>query len=194
MQLNTILKILKENNLSVFTSLDLQRFLSISEIAAQKIVERYTKKKIFICLKKRYYILKDRVPPTFFIANSIYRPSYISFESALSYYGVIPESIYSIISATPKITRTFKTLGRNFAYIKIKRQAFVGYHKKEINGEGVLIAEPEKALADYFYLASLGKKRVSERLNLKNISQKKVFNYIDYFERKTLKKFLSKYL
>lgn len=194
MKLTTIQQTLKEKEILIFTPLDLQRFLKISKTAAQKLVERYTKKGIFIRLRKGYYAMEDRIPHSFFIANCIYKPSYISFESALSYYGMIPESIYSVISATSKATRNFKVMKKDFHYIKIKKEAYTGYRKKEVNKERVLIAEPEKALADYFYLASLGKKRVSERLTTKGISQEKLFDYLKLFKRKNLKEFSLQYL
>ncbi|MFA5142987.1 MAG: hypothetical protein WC522_02300 [Candidatus Omnitrophota bacterium] len=43
----------------------------------------------------------------FEIANRIYAPSYVYFEMALAYYGLIPESVYGITSAS---TRKFKAM------------------------------------------------------------------------------------
>lgn len=194
MNLTTIQEILQKNQLLIFTPLDLERFLGTSETAAQKILERYTKKGVFVRLRKGYYALRSNLPSSFYLANVIYKPSYISFESALSYYGIIPESIFPITSANPKSTKTFNVLGKNFEYLKIKKQAFTGYYKREIDGESILIGEPEKALADYFYFVSLGKKEASERLNLKNISKRKLFSYLDLFERKKLKEVSKCYL
>ena len=61
---------------------------------------------------KGYYIfsgmvLKESV--LFEIANRIYNPSYISFEMALAYYGLIPESVYGITSASTRKTSHFRT-------------------------------------------------------------------------------------
>jgi predicted transcriptional regulator of viral defense system len=46
----------------------------------------------------------------FEIANRIYAPSYVSFEMALSYYGLIPESVFAITSASTRKTSRFSVL------------------------------------------------------------------------------------
>lgn len=194
MKVEKIKKTIKENNLNIFTALDLERFLDISKVAAQKIAERYTKKEIFIRLKQGVYSLAENIPHSFVIANYIYKPSYISFESALSFYGMIPESFYTITSASSKDTKEFEAIGKSFKYMKIKEGSFVGYCKKEIDGEKVIIAEPEKALADYLYFVSLGKKELNSRLKVGNISQKKFSSYIEVFNRKNLKKISQEFL
>ena len=38
--------------------------------------------------------------PGYLLAGSIYGPSYISFEYALGYYGMIPEAVYTVTCAT----------------------------------------------------------------------------------------------
>ena len=43
------------------------------------------------------------------IANNLYGPSYISFDYALYYYGLIPESVYELTSATISRSKNFKT-------------------------------------------------------------------------------------
>lgn len=192
MKLSTIQKIFKENNITVFTGLDLERFLELSKTAAQKILERYTKKGIFVRLRKGYYVLETNIPHTFYIANYIYQPSYISLESALSYYQMIPESIYSVTSVTPRATQSFKVLNKEFSYTKIKSRAFTGYHKQQINGQKVLIAEPEKAVADYVYLTLLGKKEIPERFDSSGVSHKKLGNYIKLFERESMEELIEK--
>ena len=71
---------------------------------------------------KGYYIFSDfELNESFLyaIANKIFKPSYVSFESALSFYRLIPESIYSITSANPRNTYKFKTSFGDFIYRKI---------------------------------------------------------------------------
>ena len=84
------------------------------------------------------------------IANHLYGPSYISFESALSYYNLIPERVHSVRSMTIKRARKFLTPLGNFEYITSKKEYFeIGIHQ-EIKGTqfAYLIASPEKALCD----------------------------------------------
>ena len=63
----------------------------------------------------------------FEIANRIYTPSYISLEMALSYYHLIPESVYGITSVSTRRTYKFKTSIAEFNYRTINPQLFFGY-------------------------------------------------------------------
>lgn len=70
------------------------------------------------------------MPDEYLLANILYQPSYISLEFALSYYSLIPESVYLITSVTTKPTREFAVGKLFFSYQTIKKQAFVGYVPK----------------------------------------------------------------
>lgn len=98
----------------------------------------------------------------FKIANTIYHPSYISLESAFSYYGIIPEQVFSITSVSTKKTNTFTTDIWTFTYKKIKNELFFWYEVLNINENKILIASLEKSLLDYFYLQD----NVSDRVDL----------------------------
>lgn len=104
-----------------------------------------------ISLKKGYYIFNQEIKPErFSIANALYGPSYISMESAFSFYGMIPEQVFSISSATLKATKIFENKIGRFEYINLSPS----YYALEIQflklreGQFCLIATPEKALCD----------------------------------------------
>jgi predicted transcriptional regulator of viral defense system len=102
-----------------------------------------------------YYIFTDVELDEFALftlANKIYDPSYVSFESALSYYHLIPESVYGITSASTLVTRAFKTSLANFKYHSLKPGLFFGYELINHNGKFGKIACREKAILDYFYI------------------------------------------
>jgi len=106
-----------------------------------------------IRLKKGLYVVNptvSRIPlSTELIANHLYAPSYVSMQTALRYYGLIPEAVYTTQSMTIKHTRSFDTpLGR-FEYQMITREAFtVGITYINKQNYSFLIATPEKALCD----------------------------------------------
>ena len=88
----------------------------------------------------------------FMLANRIYEPSYISRESALAYYLVIPESVLGVTSVSSRKTKQFDSnLGR-FSYRSIKPTLMFGYRiveqEKKIKYK---IARQEKAILDYLY-------------------------------------------
>lgn len=156
---------------------------------------------------KGYYIFSDvdlnqRV--LFLIANKIYRPSYVSFESALAFYQFIPESIYAITSANTRNTYTFKSPYGEFIYRKIKPKLMFGYITVNINDCLFNIAEPEKAILDYFYIKPDLKQdddfeelRIETDIFFKKIRIKKLYRYIDLCKSNILErriKRLIKYL
>jgi predicted transcriptional regulator of viral defense system len=87
-----------------------------------------------------------------FIANRIYSPSYISLKSALRWYNFIPEGVFQQFSITTRKTKDFETSIGDFRYKNVDTKLFFGYYPMKPERGGFLIAEPEKALLDSFYL------------------------------------------
>ena len=84
------------------------------------------------------------------IANHIYGPSYVSIESALSYYGLIPERVYTTRSITTNRSKKFENSVGYFEYVTVNDDYYSIGIKQEIveNNYTFLIATPEKALCD----------------------------------------------
>ncbi|MDP3915139.1 MAG: hypothetical protein Q8R96_15535 [Bacteroidota bacterium] len=84
------------------------------------------------------------------VANHLYGPSYVSFESALSYYKLIPERVHTTRSMTIKRARIFNTPLGNFDYITSSKDYYeIGICQEIINDRySYLIASPEKAICD----------------------------------------------
>ena len=140
-------------------------------------LSRWKKQGWITTLRKGLYELtypERRGLPDFFIANKMYDPSYISLETALSYYSLIPEVSMGVVSVTSKITRRFRNSHGLFIYRSVRPEAFRGYVIEKHNGFDVLIAEPEKALADYLYFKTWRKgtfDKEAERLDLKRVAR-----------------------
>lgn len=177
---------LLERQLRLFTGVEFVRLFPGSQNKAKYFLERQTKLGLFVRLKKGLYMLKTDPAGETEIANRLYQPSYISFEYALAEYNILPEMPYTVTSSTTKPTRTFTFDHKNFSYLSIKKTAFTGYFPMKKEGQTVLLAYPEKALADYLYFVILGKKPMNERLNLLKINRKKLLTYCRLFERKKL--------
>ena len=115
---------------------------------------------------------------------------------ALSYYGLIPESVYGITSISTRKTSTFKTPIGYFSYRTLNPGLFFGYELKEYQPKKYFkIASPEKSLLDYFYMNSHLKDiagyeslRVNKDMFFKRVKQKKLTAHLKKFKQKTLKK------
>ncbi len=83
------------------------------------------------------------------LAASIYGPSYISFETALSFHGLIPEAVYEITSATLKRPTEFQNRFGRFRYRRIPIKVYpIGIERITESEVPFLIASPTKALCD----------------------------------------------
>lgn len=133
-------------------------------------------------IKRAYYYFSDiEIKESFLyrIANKIYHPSYISMESALSYYGFIPEGIFTITSICTMNTAKQETELGLFSYQHVKPKLFFGYTLMQINGITIKVAEPEKAILDYLYL---GKIQDIEDLNALRFNLDQLKERLDYLK------------
>lgn len=171
--------------LRLFTTADFRRTLGLSVPNAYKALERYTKQGAVLRLRNGLYILPWNKPGNMVIANALYRPSYISYESALAHYHVIPETVYAVTSATTRRTREFEAGDFGYLYHSIKKAAFTGYRPYKLGDELVLMAEPEKALCDYLFLVFLKKRMLNERIAWTKVDRRKLLQYSRLFKPKT---------
>ncbi|OGM77194.1 hypothetical protein A2188_01495 [Candidatus Woesebacteria bacterium RIFOXYA1_FULL_43_9] len=155
---------LLKQNIRIFTPQMFSFAYNSSRVSTKYFLETQTKNNLFGRLKKGLYFLKANPPSEEEIANALYRPSYLSFEYALAYHGVLPEMVYTITSATTKSTRLFEVENSNYSYRTIKKEAFTGYTLIKKSNRSFLMADLEKALVDYAYFVVLKKTPVNDRL------------------------------
>ncbi len=86
------------------------------------------------------------------VANSLYRPSYVSLESALSVYGLIPETVRSVTSVSTRKTRRIMSPVGYFLVRSLRPDLYFGYLPVRGTKHSYLIARAEKALLDFLYL------------------------------------------
>lgn len=179
---------LRKQAVSVFSPQDLQHLFGASEISLRFLLTRAVKRGDVLKFRRALYGLAAHPPSELEIANQLYRPSYISFTFALSYYHIIPETVYAITSATTRTTATFNVLEKQFLYHRIKRAAFTGYVSERVNNRTVWIADPEKALVDTLYFVALKKQGLSERVDTARLSKQKMRGYTKLFGYPDLEK------
>ncbi len=147
---------------------------------------------------KGYYIFSDlelSENVLYEIANRIYKPSYVSFQTALSHHGLIPESVYTITSATTRKTSHFKTAIAEFIYRTISPRLFFGYDLVKYDHHYFRMANMEKAILDYFYVhpdikgkKDFGSLRIDGDLFRQQIREQILFQYLEKFAQEALRK------
>lgn len=147
----------------------------------------------------------DRNVPAYLLAGSICGPSYISFEYALGHYGLIPEAVYTVTSATfeKKKKKKYETMFGTFTYRDVPSEAFpLGIRLIQEGEYFYRIAEPEKALCDQLYTMSpmpnaqelfrlLTEDLRIEEAELKKLDRNKVCEYSEAYHTTNVKKLCS---
>ncbi len=131
----------------------------------------------------------------FEIANKLYPPSYISLEIALSYYNLIPESVYQITSVSTRRTYSFDTKIGQFTYRKLKPSLFFGYNLIKNNEKNFKIASIEKSILDFLYfnseinnITAMESIRLNKKEFLLNTDKDKLVKYTEIFNNSLLSK------
>jgi hypothetical protein len=86
------------------------------------------------------------------LANFIYTPSYLRFETALFIHQLIPEGVYPMTSVSSKRSRDFQTSFGVFSYQSFPlKNFFVDVEWREDSGHKFLVAKPWEAICDYIF-------------------------------------------
>jgi len=160
---------------------------------------RWLKKGLLIRLKQGYYTFpeyENKPGFSYYFANRIYKPSYISLHTALSFYGIIPESVVQITSVTSLKTAVFKNDFGEYSYKSVKNNLMFGYDLKQHSNNTVLkFAKPEKALLDLLYLypfyntiQEMKDLRFDENFMYDDLDTELIKKYTEKFNNKTLAK------
>ena len=155
-----------------------------------------------IQLKRGLYVLAPPFqkihPHPFLVANRMQSPSYVSYQSALSYYDLIPEGVYTTVSATTNRPGKRETELGSFLYHHVKKGWFSDYAIQKLDErQDAFIALPEKALLDLVLLTPHGDSLVyldELRLqNLDNLNLTKMEAIVNRLNRPKLIRFLSNF-
>jgi predicted transcriptional regulator of viral defense system len=187
---------LYKNNISLLTTLDIENLLQIkSSRTLEDLIKRLIQENVLTSVERGKYYITSKQPSNFEIANFLYSPSYISFETALNYYGLLSQFPLEITSATLGKKAEKEMNNQLFTYSHIDKKFFTGYYKES----NYLIATKEKALFDEIYLISksIKSENILENLDLSNFEMVKFKEFLNLLPKNTLKAFqniMEKYL
>lgn len=143
------------NSLKDFTVFSLGDIRAVDGSFHRRRLNEWQEKGYIRKVVKGYYMFSDRELSEgvlFEVANRIYSPSYISLQVALSWYHLIPESVYCMTSVTTCKTYRFKSQVAEFFYCTVKSALFFGFEIVRYDSRVFKIASVEKAVLDYLYL------------------------------------------
>ena len=183
-------------SLKDFTVFSLNDIRAIDNSFHRRRLNEWQEKGYIRKIIKGHYMFSDlelNESALFEIANRIYVPSYISFEMALSYYHLIPGSVYGITSVTTRKTYRFNTEVAEFAYRTVKPALFFGFELVRYDNKVFKIAAIEKAVLDYLYLMphlrtgeDFRSLRLDKDMFFEQVSEEKMNEYLALFASKAL--------
>jgi len=139
----------------VFTVSDASSILTPYYRAPLKALSALEKRGVLMRLRRNQYAFSQDFDPLL-AANLIHSPSYVSFETALSFYGLIPERTHGVLSVVEGRPKTISTAVGDFEYMSQSRTLFaLGMNLRIESGKSLAIASPEKALLDTLARANL---------------------------------------
>ncbi len=154
---NYIIKSLFDQEYYYFTVRELAGLLKIPITKAYGIVARLEGRGFIKSVERGKYILLGFEPERvlsnpFFIASRVVYPSYVSFWSALNFYGFTEQVPVMVFLASARKKKEVEFNNFRFKYVLINPEKFFGYRKERVGDLDFLIAEEEKAIIDSLYL------------------------------------------
>lgn len=151
-----LLSELAENNKTIFGVNEAVKILREKKSSVTKLLHDLTRKKWLFRLSRGKYLilpLEAGVKPEFtehefIIASNLVKPYYLSYWSALNYYGFTEQVTRTVFVATTKRKREANILGLKIKFVSVKDNKFFGFKKILISGHPVNIAEKEKVIVD----------------------------------------------
>lgn len=190
-------QVLRKHRMSIFTLNDLKNLFPIEkEKTIKNNLNRWVSRGYFARLKRDLYEFAEEDEelkiPDLYVANRLYEPSYVSLETALSIYSIIPDVAAGVTSVTTLPTRAFKNKYGQFFYRTCQKKAFTGYSLMLYEGVKVYIADKEKTVVDFLYYRlrsghamDFNEERFNKKI-LKRIDWKKASKYARLFNNKTV--------
>ncbi len=141
----------------IITEVQLKRLLSGSNQRRYGLVHRAMQAGELRRIRRGIYILNNSLRDTscnpFALAQAIYPSSYISFETALSWHGWIPERVVEIASVVSTRKKNYFNIPEfgifTFSPLAITRFGFLrGVMRHQVDQQTFLLAQPLRALFD----------------------------------------------
>ena len=137
---------IERRDMVVFTPTDIRRFLNLSGVNASRIIQNMNNKGLIKRVERGKYILTVTLNEldVYEIVSELFKPSYISFWSALHFHSMTDQVPRTVFLATTRRKRALRLQGQTIRYVTIKEQMFFGYERL---GK-VVVSDPEKTVID----------------------------------------------
>lgn len=168
---------------SVVHADELARKYKIGPIAVSQALARQQQRGLVEHIGKKIYfnfLASDASPRE--LVNVLRTKAYVSLEMALREYGISTQSPRAVTCVTTERPRVFKGRTIRIVYRSISPQLYWGFIQKQTRYGSYQLAEPEKAILDFVYLALQGGIAPAlDELEFKRVSRSKLVDYAHRF-------------
>lgn len=149
----SVVRLLHEKEFFYFTSSTLADLLGCDRSQVYSLVRNLVRTGLVAEIENGKYLLLGFEPQRvlanpLFIASHLVTPGYISFWSALHYYGFTEQVPLTVFVATTKKKSPVEFAGQRFRFVTLQPHKFFGYRREQVGGLPVLIADEAKAIID----------------------------------------------
>ncbi|MCD6403108.1 MAG: hypothetical protein J7K98_02140 [Candidatus Aenigmarchaeota archaeon] len=140
---------IKASRIPVFTLSDLSKLLRKKENYLKLYLHRLAKNQL-VRIEKNKYTLRGTNP--FLVATNLIFPSYLSFITAYSYYGLTNQLVRVCYVVSLKQKKSLSYEGYSIKFVKFPKERFFGFRREIVEGKCLFVAEIEKAIVDSLYM------------------------------------------
>jgi predicted transcriptional regulator of viral defense system len=164
-----LLKMLQKINKPFYTIADLEKITGLFRNSLYVALKRWKTGEIIERISQGIYIPMGGNVSLENVAAQLYIPNYLSFESALTKYGILNLIPYTLAFATTRKTKKYTLQKQKIEFRQISPELFFGFEMKN----GMYIASPEKAFLDEVYFVARGKATLDfDEVDIKKLSIK----------------------
>lgn len=150
MKLLNFIRTLETYEKPVFTVNDVSKVIDADKEYARIYLNRLKAKGVVEAVERDKYVLAGTHP--YVAATNLVFPSYMSFLTALYYYGATTQIPLTIYIASTRSKKSLTLKGYSLEFIKLKKERFFGYTREKFQGKFIFVAEKEKLIVDSLFL------------------------------------------
>jgi predicted transcriptional regulator of viral defense system len=148
-----VIRRLRQSNLYALTPGLLADLFDLDRRAVHRLISRLRSEELIDEVERGKYLLLGLEPERvlsnpLFIASHLVTPAYISYWSALHFYGFTEQVPLTTFVATTKKKRPLAYRGFRFHFVTVQPKKFYGYRREQVGELPVLIADEAKAIVD----------------------------------------------
>jgi predicted transcriptional regulator of viral defense system len=186
---------LRQRDLFYFTPSLLADLFRLDRRRAYRLVAQLKKKALITEVEKGKYLLLGLEPERvlsnpLFIASHLVAPAYVSYWSALHFYGFTEQVPLTTFVATTKKKRPVTFRDYRFRFVTIKPSKFFGYRRELVGDLPIIVADEAKAIVDSLdlsdYAGGLGEIAKALRAALEVVDVDTLVQYANQMGDKSL--------